>query len=179
MSAVLITQCLQQDFVAPVGRYDQLPNLLHIGFEEARRLMGEVPAEGPVARVMRWAYQQPDARLQLIHIRDWHDAGDPEQKRHFEQFGEHCVKDTPGAAFVFEAPARAGKLVTLIDSPGLSDAWAAAWNVAALHGTFFVDAVVVVVVCGLATWVQLGVPAIAAWVSAALVSGPTIPSAFR
>lgn len=121
MTAVLITQCLQHDFVAPVGRYDRLPNLLHIGFEEARRLMGETPAEGPVARVMRWAYQQPDARLKLIHIRDWHDASDPEQKRHFEQFGEHCVKDTPGAAFVFEAPARAGKAVTLIDSPGLND----------------------------------------------------------
>lgn len=53
--AALITQCLQHDFVAPVGRYDALPNLLHIGFEEARRLMGENPDEGPVARVMRWA----------------------------------------------------------------------------------------------------------------------------
>ena len=39
-NAVLITQCLQQDFVAPVGRYDRLPNLLHIGFGEARHLMG-------------------------------------------------------------------------------------------------------------------------------------------
>ena len=39
-NAVLITQCLQQDFVAPVGRYDRLPNLLHIGFGEARQLMG-------------------------------------------------------------------------------------------------------------------------------------------
>lgn len=24
--AVLITQCLQHDFVAPIGRYDTLPN---------------------------------------------------------------------------------------------------------------------------------------------------------
>jgi protein-tyrosine phosphatase/nicotinamidase-related amidase len=121
MTAVLITQCLQHDFVAPVGRYERLPNLLHIGFEEARRLMGEVPAEGPVARVMRWAYQQSDAALRLIHIRDWHDASDPEQKQHFAQFGEHCVKGTPGAAFVFDVPAGDGKAATLIDSSGLND----------------------------------------------------------
>ena len=120
MNAVLITQCLQHDFVAPVGRYDRLPNLLHIGFEEARRLMGETAGEGPVARVMRWAYQQPDHALKLIHIRDWHDASDPAQKAHFEQFGEHCVKETPGAAFVFDAPV-SGKAATLIDSPGLND----------------------------------------------------------
>ena len=93
MNAVLITQCLQHDFVAPVGRYDRLPNLLHIGFEEARRLMGEAPAEGPVARVMHWAYQQPDARLKLIHIRDWHDATDPGQQQHFAQFGEHTPQE--------------------------------------------------------------------------------------
>jgi hypothetical protein len=33
---------LQHDFVTPVGRYDRLPKLLHIGFEEARRLMGDL-----------------------------------------------------------------------------------------------------------------------------------------
>ena len=120
-NAVLITQCLQHDFVAPVGRYDRLPNLLHIGFEEARRLMGETPAEGPVARVMRWAYQQPDAQLRLVHIRDWHDDRDPEQARHLAQFGAHCIKGTPGAAFAFAVPDSADKRVTLIDSPGLND----------------------------------------------------------
>ena len=41
-NAVLITQYLQHDFVTPVGRYDRLPKLLHIGFEEARRLMGDL-----------------------------------------------------------------------------------------------------------------------------------------
>ena len=119
--AVLITQCMQHDFVAPVGRYDSLPNLLHIGFEEARRLMGENPGQGPVARVMRWAYQQPDAQLKLVHIRDWHDARDPEQARHLAQFGAHCIKDTSGAAFAFDVANTAGKSVTVIDSPGLND----------------------------------------------------------
>ena len=112
--AVLITQCLQHDFVAPVGRYDALPNLLHIGFEEARRLMGENPDEGPVARVMRWAQQQADAQLKLVHIRDWHDASDPVQQQHLQQFGSHCIKGTHGAAFAFPALAEQGKAVTII-----------------------------------------------------------------
>ncbi len=119
--AILITQCLQHDFVAPVGRYDALPNLLHIGFEEARRLMGENPDEGPVARVMRWAQQQPDAQLKLVHIRDWHDATDPAQQQHLQQFGAHCIKDTHGARFAFPESTEPHKVVTIIDSPGLND----------------------------------------------------------
>ena len=129
--AALITQCLQNDFVAPVGRYDALPNLLHIGFEEARRLMGEIPDEGPVARVMRWAQQQPDAQLKLVHIRDWHDAADAAQQQHLQQFGTHCLKDTPGARFAFaesHAPHKAATIIdsprkaaTIINSPGLND----------------------------------------------------------
>ena len=47
---VLITQCLQNDFVKPLAPYTPLPNLLHVGHDEARRLMGDDPAEGPVAR---------------------------------------------------------------------------------------------------------------------------------
>ena len=42
---VLITQCLQNDFVKPLAPYTPLPNLLHVGHEEARRLMGDDPAE--------------------------------------------------------------------------------------------------------------------------------------
>src|SRR5262245_26622329 len=118
-ASVLVTQCMQHDFVAPIGRYDALPNLLHIGFEEALRLMGEVPDEGPVARFMRWTYGRPDAELKLVHIRDWHDAADPVQRRHLEQFGRHCLKDTPGAQFAFPVPPDSGKAVTLVDSPGL------------------------------------------------------------
>lgn len=121
MPAVLITQCLQHDFVQRIGRYDPLPNLLHIGFEEARRLMGEIPGEGPLDRLMSWAYDQPDEHLRLVHIRDWHDAADPAQHSHFALFGEHCVRDTPGAALVFEVPANAGKAVELVDALTLND----------------------------------------------------------
>jgi len=48
MKSVLITICLQNDFVMPIGKYDNLPNLLHVGYEESIRLMGLIPKEGPV-----------------------------------------------------------------------------------------------------------------------------------
>jgi hypothetical protein len=40
MATVLITQCLQRDFVDPIGPHDPLPNLLHVGYSEAARLLG-------------------------------------------------------------------------------------------------------------------------------------------
>ena len=84
--AILITQCLQNDFVKPIGRHEPLPNQLHVGHEEARRLMGDKPDEGPVARLMSWAEGARPEDLQVIHIRDWHDAGD-EQQRAARDFG--------------------------------------------------------------------------------------------
>jgi hypothetical protein len=49
MATVLITQCLQRDFVDPIGPHDPLPNLLHVGYSEANRLMGtnRQPARSP------------------------------------------------------------------------------------------------------------------------------------
>lgn len=119
--ALLISECLQNDFVKPVDRYESLPNVLHVGFEEARRLMGENPSSGPVAQLMRWAYSQPDSALKIIHIRDWHDPHSDEQAPHLKQFGDHCLKDTPGSGFAFEAPASGEKSITLIDSLTLND----------------------------------------------------------
>ena len=51
MRSILITDCLQKDFVGPIGRFEPLPNALHVGHEESRRLLGPKPEEGPVARV--------------------------------------------------------------------------------------------------------------------------------
>jgi protein-tyrosine phosphatase/nicotinamidase-related amidase len=119
--SILVTQCLQNDFVQPIGRHDKLPNLLHVGFDEAQRLMGEDPAEGPVARVMRWAYDLSDDRLRVVHIRDWHDSEDPNQKSHLEQFGTHCIRDTSGAAFAFDTAIREDRDVSIVNSLTLND----------------------------------------------------------
>ena len=118
--AILITQCLQMDFVKPLGRYDPLPNHLHIGYEESRRLMGDNPQDGLVALTMEWAYRQPLEALTIIHIRDWHDPDDPFQKEHLRQFGNHCLEGSEGAQFAF-TPADASRPVHIIDSSGLND----------------------------------------------------------
>lgn len=118
--SILITQCLQNDFVKLLGKHDPLPNRLHIGYDEAHRLMGELPEEGPVGRLMQWAYRTDPADLEVIHIRDWHDANDPAQQDHLQQFGAHCLKGTEGAAFAFDFIDRARE-DHLVTASGLND----------------------------------------------------------
>lgn len=122
MPSLLITDCLQHDFVGPIGRFQGLPNALHVGHDESLRLLGPNPDEGPVARVLSWAHAQPDHELKVIHVRDWHDPGDPVQRAHLRQFGQHCVRDTPGAGFVFaldrSSPA---KVVDIVEATTLSN----------------------------------------------------------
>ena len=120
MKSLLFTQCLQHDFVRPLNRFEPLPNLLHIGYSESLRLMGENPEQGPVCRVMAWAYEQPAEHLSIVHLRDWHDSEDPAQAQHLQRFGNHCLEDTSGAEFVFpHQPERSG--VSIINSLSLND----------------------------------------------------------
>jgi protein-tyrosine phosphatase/nicotinamidase-related amidase len=121
LRALLISECLQNDFVRPIGRYDRLPNLLHVGHEEAHRLIGEDPSEGPLAQAMRWVYAQPAEELGLIQIRDWHDAEDPAQASHLGQFGPHCLRGTPGAELAFPEPDAARGRATIVDALTLND----------------------------------------------------------
>ncbi|HMU83502.1 MAG TPA: isochorismatase family protein [Leptospiraceae bacterium] len=118
--SILITQCLQNDFVRLIDRYEALPNLLHVGYDESMRLLGERMEEGPVRSMLHWAYERSPEELAIIHIRDWHNPSDPAQKDHLKQFGPHCVQDTEGARFVFEEsldPARH----TIVNASGLND----------------------------------------------------------
>lgn len=121
--SILITQCLQRDFVDPVRPYDPLPNRLHVGSAEAQRLLGADPAAGPVAQVMSWARAQPGGILEIVHIRDWHDPNDPRQSDHLRKFGNHCLQNTPGAELVLgldsELPGRLNEHV--VDSIALND----------------------------------------------------------
>lgn len=102
MSGLLVTQCLQRDFIGPLAPQDPLPNRLHVGHAEAMRLMGHDPSRGPVAQLMAWARAQPVDDLDVLHVRDWHDASDPSQRDHLQAFGHHCVRDTPGARLVLD-----------------------------------------------------------------------------
>ena len=83
--------------------------------------MGDDPAEGPVARFLAWALAQPDDRLRVVHIRDWHDPADPSQRGHLELFGPHCIRGTDGAAFAFPSSPTMGKQVIIVDGDALDD----------------------------------------------------------
>lgn len=115
--SILITQCLQNDFVAPLNAHEPLPNLLHVGWRESTRLLGEEPSMGPLANFMNWVARQGDHErlassrlgsgqrakshgLALIHIKDSHDAHDARQRGHLEMFGAHCVEGTIGAELI-------------------------------------------------------------------------------
>lgn len=120
--AILITQCLQNDFVEPIQKYDPIPNLLHVGYSESKRLMGENPAEGAVIAFMEWALEQKED-LDIIHIRDWHNPKDDEQVEHLKQFGAHCIAGSHGAKFVYESLLFKDKSNkhNIVDASGLND----------------------------------------------------------
>lgn len=124
MTTLLLTECLQHDFVGPLAPEAPLPNALHIGRAESRRLLGDPEAawqeDGPLARFAAAWRRDATAAHHAVHVRDWHDPEDPATRAHLEYFGAHCLRGTPGAAFV--APlvplAEAGHVV---DSAILSD----------------------------------------------------------
>jgi nicotinamidase-related amidase/aminoglycoside phosphotransferase (APT) family kinase protein len=123
MTTVLITQCLQRDFVDPIGPHDPLPNLLHVGYSEAGRLLGPEPSAGPLAQLIDWARSLAADDIDLIHIRDWHDPGDPAQREHLQRFGAHCLQGTSGARLILGMDERAMTAANerIVDSLTLND----------------------------------------------------------
>ena len=123
MTTVLITQCLQRDFVDPIGAHDPLPNLLHVGYSEAARLLGDEPSAGPMAQLIDWARSLATDAIDLIHIRDWHDPGDPAQREHLQRFGAHCLQGSSGARLILGMDERAMAAANerIIDSLTLND----------------------------------------------------------
>src|SRR5215470_17513511 len=123
MTTVLITQCLQRDFVDPLGAHDPLPNLLHVGYSEAARLLGPEPSAGPLAQLIGWARGLAPGAIDLIHIRDWHDPDDPAQREHLQRFGAHCLKGSSGARLILGMDERAMAATNerIVDSLTLND----------------------------------------------------------
>ncbi|HLA77231.1 MAG TPA: phosphotransferase [Vicinamibacteria bacterium] len=126
MKVLLLSECLQNEFVAPLPPGAPLPNALHIGRAESRRLLGDPlsdwKAEGPLARFLAaWsAGAGPDHAS--IHIRDWHDATDRATRSHLDHFGAHCLQGSEGARFVAPLEAAVGSDQTsTVDAAILSD----------------------------------------------------------
>ncbi len=60
-----------------------------------------------MAQLIDWARSLPPGAIDLIHIRDWHDPGDPAQRDHLGRFGAHCIKGSAGAQLILGMDARA------------------------------------------------------------------------
>ncbi len=127
MRYLLLSECLQNDFVGPLPAGAALPNALHIGRAESRRLLGNPEEDwastGPLARfLLRWAAGAGDGR-HAVHVRDWHDPHDPATRPHLEHFGEHCLRGSEGARFVapLERLVAASSGHQVVDSAILSD----------------------------------------------------------
>ncbi|MFM2161419.1 MAG: hypothetical protein RLZZ383_931, partial [Pseudomonadota bacterium] len=118
---VLITQCLQRDFVAPIARHATIPNRLHVGSVEAERLVGLDPATGPVAQLLAWARDLPSDGFDIVHVVDAHDPDDPEQAAHLAQFGMHCRIGTEGAELVVPVEGAPRENERFVAATGLND----------------------------------------------------------
>jgi nicotinamidase-related amidase/tRNA A-37 threonylcarbamoyl transferase component Bud32 len=119
--ALLICECLQNDFIAPIPAGKPAPNKLHIGRDEALRVVGADPAMGPLVRALS-ACAGSD-HLRIVHVRDWHDPDDPRQQAELKFFGPHCVMGTWGARFVdaIESYSRDRGRSAVVDATGIND----------------------------------------------------------
>ncbi len=104
MRYLLLTECLQNDFVGPLAPGAPIGSSLHIGRAESRRLLGDPEGawqtEGPLARFLAGWQATAGPNHAAVHIRDWHDPADAATQAHLDHFGRHCVRGTEGADFV-------------------------------------------------------------------------------
>jgi nicotinamidase-related amidase len=119
--SLLFCQCLQNDFIAPLREGEAPPNKLHVGWEEAARIVGRDPANGPLVRAVSACARAENVRM--VYIRDWHDADDPRQRPELEFFGNHCLVGSDGAKFidVLEAYSRDRRRAAIVDATGIND----------------------------------------------------------
>jgi nicotinamidase-related amidase/thiamine kinase-like enzyme len=117
---IFITQSFQNDFCSVLNENEPLPSTLHIGHKEARRILGDNPAEGPMIQLLLHAKKQQPRNTTIIHIRDYHDDKDSHQKAHLERFGPHCIKGSKGSAFVW-GDFQLQENEFIVDGTGLND----------------------------------------------------------
>lgn len=92
---LLLTQCVQKDFLRPLADGEPLPNLVHVGRLEAERLCGRA---GALVEFLKAAHEVDPARLAIVHVVDRHDP--VKHAEHLAQFRPHCIEGSDGARLV-------------------------------------------------------------------------------
>jgi hypothetical protein len=95
VGSVLITQCVQNDFLRPLAEGEPLPNLVHVGRLAAERLCG--PA-GALVGFLEEAHAAPPEELAIVHLVDRHDA--VAHAVHLARFRPHCLAGSEGARLI-------------------------------------------------------------------------------
>jgi len=86
---IVFTQSVQNDFI----NIDSLDsNKIHIGADESKRVNDNL-----LSFLDACTKVVGNKNIHFVHIRDWHDDTDPEQRRHIEMFDMHCLKGSYGA----------------------------------------------------------------------------------
>src|SRR5262249_27093369 len=117
-------QCLQNDFLAPPTDDGTTvwapPNKLHVGRDEALRLVGPDARAGPLVRAVSACARAENVRV--VHIRDWHDAADPRQRPELDFLGATGWMGTGGARFIdaIEASSRDRRRAAGVDAGGIN-----------------------------------------------------------
>lgn len=78
---------------------------VHIDYDETKRLWEGGKLNAFLIDLMKRsaeAFKNENSRIeyQCIHLKDWHDQTDIQQKGEIDLFGPHCLKGTYGAKFV-------------------------------------------------------------------------------
>jgi nicotinamidase-related amidase len=119
--SILITQCLQKDFI---DLNPPSPNKLNLGPRMIKMMRGDLEhGEDRLSDVIRQVYTGPgNQNIIKVHVRDWHNQMDPAQQDELNYFQPHCLEDSQGAEFAgsLNEHAYSGEIEPL-NSPFLND----------------------------------------------------------
>jgi len=78
---------------------------VHIDLKQSKRLWDEDRLVNFIDDLMVHAKNENENikstdRYYFIHLRDWHDPSDPDEREELSNFGYHCIKGSHGAEFV-------------------------------------------------------------------------------
>ena len=97
-----------QNIATPIpynGILNKYKHRVHVDYDETQRLWEDGKLEQFIRDLMKKFTNSSEntndtEEIQCIHLRDWHDTTDIEQKGEMDLFGVHCIKGTYGAKFI-------------------------------------------------------------------------------
>lgn len=93
--SIIFTLGLQNDYFNTSDSSSS--NNVSISHQETVRIIGDKFIDGPVGRVLKWVFEQPEDKLSIINIREWYD-----NLENISLDIQHCMAGSDGADFIFK-----------------------------------------------------------------------------